>query len=839
MPASFLRLPVALLLLPVFLCRGWGEEVPLTLTSPAGATLRFAAETEATWSWAGLTTPEAEEEQGVLETPGSVIVNGTEVMLVSAWFLTEQTDERLVFEQVVPEANLAVRRIYSFGPAPQVARIETWARSLAAEQLLSGVSLLDVRFAGEEFRETGEAPASFPLLGRGLFVGLEHVSGNCRTGGDSAHLWQAPRLKLGGDWFFVAAAVVGWTRPDGCSLLTGEARIRDAFVQYLDTIRLKPADLELHTNTWWSLPVTFTETDALRHLEALRQGFFARTGMFFDSFALDLGWSDPKSVWQVAANRFPTGFRTIDERLRGLGARMGLWASPGSAYPTGLDNHWLVANGYEISPYGPPEPDFPGAACFALGTKYQRDFKENLLRLVRDYGMRHVKLDFMVHRCDVASHGHPVGEDSGYAIDAGLADVLDSLRALNPDIVLEPLCTGYPPSPWWLTKTPYVLGPHGDDVPYGRVPSPEWMESLISARDIPYRQDQERWLMSTQALETFDIVVQSPGQFENLAVMAIGRGRWFISTYLKPELMTPQNWDFLAELVRWARANKSYLGNTISFGGNPAAREPYGYLFHHPTKDIYCARNPWIETNSIPLPHCANISEARELRMIYPRREIIARLQPGDPDPSLLLGPYETVMIESVPLGEDSPPVTVPAPPDIVVENSTPLSVELMETDDDAGTSQENLQLLWSGQVTIPNLPNAELCVLVESDPMVELATCSIAVDGRAVTARAVASAGQFGAAALPSPENWKWFLVPMTAGTHQCQVFIDTPTPSAAVGVYLRGRDATASAPAPEQGAVFPVWRPTERPWSATLLALKTYDPAASPDPRESTEEP
>ncbi len=825
MPAfasRFMFAALLCLLLPAL--RVLGQEGALTFINSGGATLRFAETADATWTWAGLTTPGTETEWSVTEAQSSVAVNGTEIVLAAVWTLAEQTADRLVLEQVATDASLGLRRIFSFGPAPHVVRIETWVRSLEGTRQLTGVSLLDIRIEGETFRQTGAGLASFPLFGQSLFVGLEHVSGDCRTDGESARVWQTPHVKVGESWQFVAAAIVGWAPPSDCSVITGDARIRDAFLQYLDTIRVIPNDLELHTNTWWSLPLPFSEADVLRHIESLRLGFTARTGMFFDSFALDLGWSDNRSIWKVAANRFPNEFRVIDDKLRGLGSRLGLWVSPGSAYPEGLDNHWLITNSYEVSPFGDPTPKLPAAACFALGGRYQREFKENLLSLVRGYGVRHVKLDFMLHSCDVASHGHPTGYDSVYAIDAGLADVLDSLRAVNPNIVLEPLCTGYPPSPWWTTKTPYVLGPYGDDVPYGRVPSPEWMESLISARDIAYRQDQERWIMPTQAVETIDIVVQSPGQFENLAVMAIGRGRWFLSTYIKPELMTPQNWDFFAALVRWARANKNHLTNALPIGGKPETREAYGYFFHNPGKDIYCVRNPWVEERSITLPHCASIREPCELRMIYPRRQTLARLQPGDDGAQLRLGPYETAILETVPMVDDSAPLAVPTAPAITLESSPPPYVETTGADYDAGFVQPSLLLFWNGRVAIPSVTSAELCVLVEGGPSVDGAACSISVGGRIVNARSAGSARQFGAAAAPSPENWKWFIVPVTAGTHSIQVFVEAPVASASVGVFLRGTIEANHDPAPDEGAVFPVWNATAQPWSYTLLPLQAH---------------
>ena len=78
---------------------------------------------------------------------------------------------------------------------------------------------------------------------------------------------------------------------------------------------------------------------------------------------------------------------------------------------------------------------------------FEGKFKERAVAYAQQYGLGHVILDFMLQRCDVASHGHPVGPESRYAIDAGLADVLDGLRAVNPQVALEPMVCGYPPSP--------------------------------------------------------------------------------------------------------------------------------------------------------------------------------------------------------------------------------------------------------------------------------------------------------------------------------------------------------------------------------------------------------
>ncbi len=789
----------------------------VALSNGRGAFISFSGDENGNWRWTNLGIPgDLSDGRTVFEASTEIATNEVTAMLNPGWTLVENNSDRLVFEQEVPDAALRVRRIFSFGPAANVVRLETWVQSTGGEKTLARVCFADLQVAGEDFHETGGAPSSFPVFGQSIFAGIEHVSGSAQAVGEAFNLVQTPHLKVGEEWQFVAAVVVGWVPADGFAPAPNESPIRAAFLRYLDTVRIIPERIELHTNTWWTLPLPFAEKDVLKDIDALRAGFYDRTGMFFDSYALDLGWSNTKSVWRVDAKRFPNELHTINDRLSALDCKLGLWISPGSAYPEGLDNAWLKAQGYEVTPW---TGQLANVACFAAGTRYEQTVKDSILDYAVRYGLGHVKLDFMNHACDVPTHGHPVGQASSYAIDAGLADVLDSLRAARPGIVLEPLTCGYPPSPWWTMHTPFVLGPDGDDVPYGRVASPEWMESLITARDIAYRASQESWIMPTQALETFDIVVQCPGDFQNMAVMAIGRGRWFISTYLKPELMKPTDWDFLAAMVRWERANKQYLGNAVMFGGKPENREAYGYAFHNPDKNIYCVRNPWIESCSVPLPASTNPSGPRELRMIYPRHATLARIEAGAEMPSITLAPYETVLLETVPAGDESALTPLAEPPVAGLDAGEPgVAPQVM-------SNSPALHFSWNGTITNTSESSAELCVLVQGSPAVSGATGYVRLSDRTVNLRKVTSEGQFGAALDASPDHWTWFLVTVPAGEQSFQIDLDLPLKEASVGVYLRGTtaalhdDATAG-----DGPAFPGYRPEQVAWSQTLLPAKTY---------------
>ncbi|MSU65740.1 MAG: hypothetical protein EXS38_06500 [Opitutus sp.] len=218
------------------------------LASEQGAAITFT-ESGGLWSWTGLTTPTAPKPWSVSDEGTAIKTLEGDDRLAPGWTLVEQGSNKITFEQEMAAAGLRCRRVFSFGPAANVLRIETSGQSPGGDKVLKRAGLLDARITGEAFVDTGAAPASFPVFGTSLFVGIEHVSGTCHGEGDTVHAWQAPTLKVGEAWKSVATVVVGWLMPSDCSIVTGSGRIRDAFLQYLDTIRLKPADLELHTNT--------------------------------------------------------------------------------------------------------------------------------------------------------------------------------------------------------------------------------------------------------------------------------------------------------------------------------------------------------------------------------------------------------------------------------------------------------------------------------------------------------------------------------------------------------------------------------------------------------------
>ncbi|MSU65742.1 MAG: hypothetical protein EXS38_06510 [Opitutus sp.] len=134
------------------------------------------------------------------------------------------------------------------------------------------------------------------------------------------------------------------------------------------------------------------------------------------------------------------------------------------------------------------------------------------------------------------------------------------------------------------------------------------------------------------------------------------------------------------------------------------------------------------------------------------------------------------------------------------------------------------LYYAWDGTFQVPELQGAELHILVEGDPQVVGTTRSVSVVGRPAKVRPTGSAGQFGAASQPSPDNWKWFIVPVSPGDNSFVITLNVPLEKASIGVYLHGFTPADSDPAPEEGPVFPLYRNGQRAWSRTLQPLTTY---------------
>ncbi len=756
--------------------------------------------------------------------------------------LSETAFERMTADeqQVVLETSLAkppvdVRQVYSFCADGRTLRIATSLRARGSAARLQRVGLLELAVEGQQFRLMGPDFVSSPVFSEVLFAGIEHPSALCEAQGNTFRLAQQTDLNLGKEWTALPAAVFGsCSKADEES--AGPEALRRAFLRYLDTVRVKPKDMHVHYNDWWTAPVPSSERFVLQNLAELKKGLYDQTGFFFDSYALDAGWSNPKSAWEMDTKQFPQRFAPIRAALESMGSHVGLWISPSSMYNFALDNTWLRSAGYEVTPH----KTLGLVACLAKGGKYQTAFKNAALGYTLEADLAHMKFDGFVPRCDEASHGHPAGIESCLPLAEGLMAVFDALRAQKPDIALEPTCFGYQPSPWWLMHVPFIIGPFGDDSPYGRCPAPDYIESMTTAREIKNLEGRPSFLMPSSALQCFDIIVQCPGAFQNHAAMAIGRGRWFISSYINPKFMDPEEWRFFADLIKWARHNREFLQEPLPIGGNPARREAYGYAFLGGDRQVYCLRNPWMQEAGAPLCKTFASGKNLEVRMLYPRRSLLARVAAGGEPLKLPLGPYETQFIEVVPTDQ---PVSAPVPkpePAVAWKASQEPRVERIVFDDEPpafgpdwtspdGPAKQRTSFIVEGRLAVAEA-GAQLCVLCEGEAGVSGSTCRITLDGNDAAIAVSKSQGAFGAAGEGFKEHWIWFLADVPAGEHAVRIETAGPALKALTGIFLRGDTAAPESVAPfDDGPAFPLYRADRVPWSRVLVPLEARPSAVA----------
>jgi hypothetical protein len=127
--------------------------------------------------------------------------------------------------------------------------------------------------------------------------------------------------------------------------------------------------------------------------------------------------------------------------------------------------------------------------------------------------------------------------------------------------------------------------------------------------------------------------------------------------YISPELLTPENWDDLAEAARWSRSHAQTLIDNHWIGGDPAKLEVYGWAAWSPAGGILTLRNP----NEKPQALGVDIGAAFELppdaatryRAASPWKSDAAKpaqtLEAGKPQ-EFQLAPFEVINLNCAPI---------------------------------------------------------------------------------------------------------------------------------------------------------------------------------------------
>lgn len=542
-----------------------------------------------------------------------------------------------------PEYGVALDWASELRDGANYVRQEFTAR--AEENVLESATLTLLRVAAPGARTVGNVDGSPVLLGN-VFVGCEHpTANNVIDDGTVVCSAKLPPLPSGaGPPSFSRTCVIG-VSPAG--------RLRRAFTYYLERERPRPYTPFLHYNSWYDISwagVRMDEKECLEVIDLFERNLVRERGVRLHGFLWDDGWDDPRTLWGFH-DGFPRGFAAIRAAAERAGGAVGVWLSPWGGY-----GEWKEAR----LQYGRSQGFETNRNGFSLaGPKYYARFRDVCLEMVDRYGVNAFKFDGLSQGLDSRGAGDEFAGD----VEA-LLRLTGDLRRHRPDLFIN-ATTGTWPSPFWLLyvdsiwRDGYDMGFHG---------SGSRRQQWITYRDmIVFRQVIGRApLYPLNSLMTQGIVHSrfgtAAGLSDDLADWKSEVRSFFASgtqlqeLYVRPQLLTPEMWDVLAEGARWSAKNADILVDVHWVGGDPGEGQPYGFAAWQPRGAVLALRNPAAETRIIEI----DVAQAFELppdapeiyRLVSPWRdgeESPIEVQAGKPH-RFELEPFEVAVFDAVPM---------------------------------------------------------------------------------------------------------------------------------------------------------------------------------------------
>ena len=428
---------------------------------------------------------------------------------------------------------------------------------------------------------------------------------------------------------------------------TPSNQLRRGFLRYIELERAHPYRTFLHYNSWYDIAYG-TQYDADQCVERIKtygEELGRKRGVKLDSFLFDDGWDDTAAMWQFHKG-LPDGFTPLKKAAVEAGGGPGVWLSPWGGYGK-LREQRLSAgkkDAYEIDAEG-----------FALsGPKYYRRFHEVCLEFVDKYGVNHFKFDG-TGSPDKQYPGSEFGSDFEAAIQ-----LIRDLRKARPDLFIN-LTTGTWPSPFW-TRYADSIWRGGEDHSFAGVGTDR--QKWITYRDgdtyagivrkgplYPLNSLMLHGLIFAKHAGKLD--TDPAGDFRDEVWSYFGSGTDLQEMYITPSLLSPKNWDDLAEAARWSRANADVLVDTHWVGGDPNKLEVYGWASWSPRKGILVLRNPSDKPQSFDvniarlLELSANVTGSLRARKPWPEdpAKPVIELDVGKPG-KVDLRPFEVIVWE-------------------------------------------------------------------------------------------------------------------------------------------------------------------------------------------------
>ena len=171
--------------------------------------------------------------------------------------------------------------------------------------------------------------------------------------------------------------------------------------------------------------------------------------MGIEVFVIDAGWFEKTGDWNPNLKRFPDGLKSISNKLKENGMKLGLWFNPTVA---AVSSKMLKAhrdcvrtmNGNEGKPFPIWETEESYGMC--LVSSYRDAFADELIRLNKELGVTYFKWDAIgQYECNDPRHFHGNEENTSqerlesYAFEIGrsMSYVVDKLAKECPDAIVD------------------------------------------------------------------------------------------------------------------------------------------------------------------------------------------------------------------------------------------------------------------------------------------------------------------------------------------------------------------------------------------------------------------
>jgi len=395
------------------------------------------------------------------------------------------------------------------------------------------------------------------------------------------------------------------------------AFVQDAFFDYINRIRARPLRLQVQYNSWFDHGSRVSRENFAASVATVNRELVALRGNRpLNAYVIDDGWEDARAdwsdkVWKVN-EKFDPQFTSSRDTVTNVGARLGLWLSPGCLFGAHAEVAAMRAQGFESL------DDWMSMA----GPRYMQALEDRLVELTRQ-GVGFYKLDGLfghLNRRDFDLHGEKYGlpslpqlgaqgfsagdarlndprydELKIYYLTAGterLMQIFQKLGKVDPDIYIV-ISNGAYLSPWWLMYVDSVWMINAGDAAKGASRTAELVYRDGRYHDIWQEQHTQFPMCSVFNHEPKKTAAdESADTFRQYLFMSLSRGTGLLELYLKPSVLQPADWDVLTEGLRWANERFPAFARVRMHGGNPAAGEVYGYTAWNRTNGYISLHNP-------------------------------------------------------------------------------------------------------------------------------------------------------------------------------------------------------------------------------------------------------